>query len=286
MSGLERVITDEEHQYAAQLIVIESRRQQIAGLQHELDELSAALNSFERQYRARLGGLHSEIDRLRTEINDYRERINVLRVRAANRDPLPSDPPPIDDDPNGEGPNFDHFSANHRRPVVDHETMEALRRIYRELAKRFHPDLATNLEERERREAIMLRINDAYGQRNLAALEAIAREAEHDDPGFGFRPIVERLAWASLELVRLDGAITQIENQISTLRSSRTYEYWRASEAIDDAIDRLVNEAREKSDKLKERLREYTDTHDKLRARLDARERFRQISARRLHASQ
>ena len=285
MSGLERVITDEEHQYAAQLIVIESRKQRIAGLQHELDELTAALNNFERQYRTRLGGLHSEIDRLRTEINDYRERINILKVRAANRDPLLSDPPPIDDDPNAEGPNFDHMSANQKRPVVDHETMEALRRIYRELAKRFHPDLATNQEERERREAIMLRINDAYGQRNLAALEAIAREAEHEDPGFGFRPVIERLAWATLELARLDGLIVQLENQIASLRSSRTYEYWRAAEAIDDAVDRLVAEAREKSEKLRERLREYRDTHDKLRARLEARERFRQISARRLHAS-
>ncbi len=285
MSGLERVITDEEHEYAAQLIVIESRKQRIAGLHDELDELSVALNSFERQYRTKLGGLHSEIDRLRSEINDYRERINVLRVRAANREPLLSDPPPFDDDPNAEGPNFDHLSANQKRPVVDHETMDALRRIYRELAKRFHPDLATTADERQRREEIMLRINDAFGQRNLSALEAIAREAEHDDPGFSFRPIVERLAWATLELARLDGVIVQIETQIKTLRTSRTYEYWRAAEAIDDAIDRLVAEARDKAEKLRLRLREYTDTHDKLRARLDARERFRQISARRLHAS-
>jgi hypothetical protein len=168
---------------------------------------------------------------------------------------------------------------------VDAETMDALRTVYRQLAKRFHPDLALTQDERIRRQEMMLRINEAFGERNLAALEAIARETERDDPAFGFRPIVERLAWATLEIVRLDGMIAQLETQIGSLRSSRTYEYWRATELIDDTIDRLAAEAKDKSEKLTAKLAELTEAHDKLRARLDARERFRQISARRLRAS-
>jgi chromosome segregation ATPase len=285
MSELERIVTGEELEYAARQVIIESRKMQIAELQQELNELSTALNQFERQYRARLGGLHTEIDRLRKEITEYRDRIAQLRERAANRDPLLSDPPPFDEDPNAEGPEFERVSANHRRPVVDVETMEALRTVYRQLAKRFHPDLALTPDERHRRQEMMLRINEAFGERNLAALEAIARETERDDPAFGFRPIVERLAWATLEIVRLDGMITQLETQITSLRSSRTYEYWRAAEKIDDAVDRLAAEAHDKSERLTAKLAELTEAHDKLRARLDARERFRQISARRLRAS-
>lgn len=284
MSELERIVTGEELEYAARQIIIESRKTRIAELQQDFNELSTALNQFERQYRARLGGMHTEIDRLRQEITDYRERIAQLRERAANRDPLPSDPPPFDDDPEAEGPEFERVSPK-RRPVVDAETMDALRTVYRQLAKRFHPDLALTPDERHRRQEMMLRINEAFGERNLAALEAIARETDRDDPGFGFRPIVERLAWATLEIVRLDGMITQLESQITTLRSSRTYEYWRAAEKIDDAIERLAVEASDKREKLAAKLTELTTAHDKLRARLDARERFRQISARRLRAS-
>lgn len=284
MSELERIVTGEELEYAARQIVIESRKARIAELQQELNELSTALNQFERQYRARLGNLHTEIDRLRKEITEYRERIANLRERAANRDPLLSDPPPFDDDPTADA-EYERIPARQRRPNVDAETMDALRTVYRQLAKRFHPDLALTQDERVRRQEMMLRINEAFGERNLAALQAIARETEREDPAFGFRPIVERLAWATLEIVRLDGMITQLETQIASLRSSRTYEYWRATELIDDTVERLVAEAHDKSERLTAKLAELTEAHDKLRARLDARERFRQISARRLRAS-
>jgi len=285
MSGLERVVTGEELEYASRQITIASRRGRIAELQEELSELSAALNEFERQYRARIGGLQTEIERMRKEITDYRDRITLLKARIANREANIPDPPPFDDDHDGPDPDFERQISQKRRPPIDPETAEALRTVYRQLAKRFHPDLATSPEERHRREEMMLRINEAFEERNLAALESIARETERDDPAFGFRPAVERLAWATLEISRLDGTITGLESQISTLRSSRTYEYWRATELIDDVIERLAEEARDKSELLSEKLTELVVAHDKLRARLDARQRFRQIAERRLRAS-
>ena len=284
MNELVRVITEEELEYAARVVAIEQRKRSNAELQRELDDLSDALNQFEQQYRARLSGMTSEIERLRKDINDYRERIAYLRVRAASRDAMPADPPPTDD-PNDEQPNFEQVSGTRKRPVVDRETMEELRSIYRDLAKRYHPDLATTDQDRHAREALMLRINDAYSTRNLAALQAIARETERDDPDFVLRPIVQRLLWARLELDRLEAAARQIEERMNALRSSRTYDYWRSVELIDDAIERLSVDARQKVDRLTAKLAEMVEAHDKLRARVEARERFRAISARRLRAS-
>jgi DNA repair exonuclease SbcCD ATPase subunit len=284
MNELVRVITEEELEYAARVVAIEQRKRNNAELQRELDELSDALNQFEQQYRTRLAGVHTEIDRLRNDINDYRDRIAYLRVRAASREAMPPDPPPTDD-PNDEQPNFEQVSGTRKRPVVDRETMEELRGIYRDLAKRYHPDLATTEDDRHQREALMLRINDAYSSRNLAALQAIARETERDDPGFGLRPITQRLIWARLELGRLDEAAARIQAQMETLRASRTYDYWHSVELIDDAIERLSIDAKQKVDRLAAKLAEMVEAHDKLRARVEARERFRAISARRLHAS-
>ena len=90
MSGLERIVTSEELEYAARQVTIESRRHRIVELQGELGELSLALNEFERQYRARIGNLQTEIDRMRKEITDYRDRITHLKARIA----LPLEPPP------------------------------------------------------------------------------------------------------------------------------------------------------------------------------------------------
>ena len=78
MSELERIVTSDELEYAARQVIIETRRRRIVELQVELGDLSAALNEFERQYRARIGNLHTEIDRMRKEITEYRDKINLL----------------------------------------------------------------------------------------------------------------------------------------------------------------------------------------------------------------
>lgn len=54
-----------------------------------------------------------------------------------------------------------------------------LKQLYRRLARRFHPDLARNNQERERFTNLMAKINDAYARRDIDTLRMLD-DAEND----------------------------------------------------------------------------------------------------------
>jgi len=57
----------------------------------------------------------------------------------------------------------------------------SIREVYRKLASALHPDRETNSAERERKTALMQRVNEAYENRNLLQLLKLQLELEHID---------------------------------------------------------------------------------------------------------
>jgi hypothetical protein len=53
-----------------------------------------------------------------------------------------------------------------------------VREAYREAAKRLHPDLSEDEEDRQRRTMAMARLNAAYERANVAAIERILEDTE------------------------------------------------------------------------------------------------------------
>jgi chromosome segregation ATPase len=130
------------------------------------DEL-AAVNAFEFEFEARVGHLWDRLDALETEIERYQDRIQMMRkgylsverqYRRAWQAPPGSAPRP---------------PAQPLSPA--NETQ--LKRLYRQLARRYHPDLAADDAERAFRTERMAAINDAYAARSLTELEALAAES-------------------------------------------------------------------------------------------------------------
>lgn len=63
-------------------------------------------------------------------------------------------------------------------PLPETDDKKTLKDLYRQLARRYHPDLATDPNERQRRNRLMAEINAAYSQRDLGALQALMRQPE------------------------------------------------------------------------------------------------------------
>lgn len=92
-------------------------------------------------------------------------------------------------------------------------------RIYRELARRAHPDLSTDPAEQQRRSAFIARVNEAYARGDAGELEALAEEwstapeaapdPQAPDRGEWLRQRLEwltgRIAELATEQVRLEG---------------------------------------------------------------------------------
>lgn len=90
---------------------------------------------------------------------------------------------------------------------------QELKKLYRQLARRFHPDLTTDPAERERRNRLMVEINAAYSDHDADALRVLA--AQPDDAQID-QPI------AMLQLRQLEQIQAQLARRIGELRFRRS----------------------------------------------------------------
>ena len=73
-------------------------------------------------------------------------------------------------------------TAEARRAAETLQASQSIREVYRKLASALHPDRETDPGERERKTALMQRVNQAYDRKNLLELLELQRTAEHIDP--------------------------------------------------------------------------------------------------------
>lgn len=92
---------------------------------------------------------------------------------------------------------------------------QSIREVYRKLASALHPDRETDPQERERKTALMQRVNQAYEKNNLLQLLELQLELEHIDQSHLNNLGEERLAHYNKilkeQLYELDDEINHVE---------------------------------------------------------------------------
>lgn len=246
----------EEREYEQRLATIATRRRELAQQEAEVAGLKAALARFTATCEARIGDLLAELRRVNRAITEYERRMQRL-----DEHPRPDEIPPdldLDDEPNLFGWDDEPESADAAsapppgatrppsRPRLDRQNEAETKRLYRDLAKRCHPDQTPVPAERERRVELMQRINEAFRDRDMAALRELDRQSRAEDATFSRRPVTERLAWASGELHRLDSHLAEAARELTWMRGTEAHRLWSRSEAGEDVFTELedVLEAR------------------------------------------
>ncbi|MDQ3692741.1 MAG: J domain-containing protein [Chloroflexota bacterium] len=237
----------EERNYERCLAAIAGRRQRLIELESELRGVREALIRFEAVCHARVGDLLDQLRDVAIAIAKYERRLDPA---------MPLDEPDLPLDEDGFDGRAEPFASNHqhvpgereRRPgrrLLASEEAEA-KRIYKDLARRCHPDLATSDADRRRREAMMQSINEAYRARDIAELRSLYVQAEAVDPTFGDRPLQVRLAWARAELIRLNAMVEAVNDELATLRGMEVHRLWRRYVAGDPVLDHLEDQLEDK----------------------------------------
>jgi len=252
-----RALPPAEQQYQRHLITIGERRRDLTDLERDLVALRDAVTGFEALAQARLGELFAELRRLEGATADFSHRVARLRAALDTRelDELDLDELDLEDEDllagapfagsGGRGiPRGPHVPAAARRWLAT-EAAEA-KRLYIDLAKRLHPDLARDDEERQRRERIMQRVNEAFRLRDLAGLRAVQLESIAEDPSWSERPVTDRLAWAEEELRRLGVALEEARLAMARLRGGELFRLYTRYEAGDPVFADLRNRIEER----------------------------------------
>lgn len=144
------------------------------------------VENFSRLHHQKLGPMYTRLDELDALIAEAKasrsgDPEDLRRAREARSlvMPMPGVDELFHDWLGSDGISDDAAAMLTDRPVRPPERVrpsEEVRRLYRELVRQAHPDLAQEEGERERRDAFIARVNAAYGRGDEGLLRELAEE--------------------------------------------------------------------------------------------------------------
>lgn len=236
---------------------IKQTRLDIASAEVELAALRQSINDFEALVDRRLGELLDRLSELEGEVESLTAQVRQIRdrrlygehqMRYAEGAPRPEQSSQRAYVPNQDVPGESPAPAP--VPHVPHLDAKAeLKRLYRRLARMYHPDLAVDGADRAQRTRHMALINQAFAAGNLAALSRMVSGEGSEPPAFDFlqpaAPVEEQD-----ELERLQERLHALRQQITRLNThpnvQLSMEVKLARQRSKDLLGEMAKELRHK----------------------------------------
>lgn len=213
---------DEYQQLVAQ------QEQEVATLERECAELRDELSDFEKRYNQLIKPLTMQLDAIKAAVRSLEDlqTKQLFEGIQASVDSLWQSAPYIEvqEEPTqpsaDEQPDDTDDEATYGRRVVNSKT-EKVKALYRQLARRFHPDYATDHKDRLCRTKLMVLINKAYQEEDLETLQSLDDE---DTPATSAQAstVNAALSLATLELRHLQQRHQALTIKIRDLKLERS----------------------------------------------------------------
>jgi hypothetical protein len=215
-------------------------RDAIAEQELELESLRGQLGRFEAAYEAELAREHALLRRIELLVQHFDRWVDLLqapqelkrghkRIEARRARDLREQAARAASEPEPEG------EVLGSAPKRD----ERLKQAYRALARRFHPDLATNENERVRFGDMMTRINQLYQAGDVDRLLALAQE--NSDANLDV-DIADQIALLEERLRTFESALANLRDERVAIERSATCELMRNVEQANASGRDLVAE--------------------------------------------
>jgi uncharacterized coiled-coil protein SlyX len=172
---------------------------EVARREAELDAFKVELQRLQARYLEEIGALYRDLGDLEAEIAD-------IEVRAGLRQPAAVASVGADETPDRD----DRVSSPcaSRSPASD-----ALKKMFRDVAKSIHPDLAFDEPARWRRHSLMAEANRAYAERDADRLRLILHAWENDPRGLADTEAAStprRIATLEMRLAAVDAELAEL----------------------------------------------------------------------------
>jgi hypothetical protein len=193
---------------------LDALAQELAAKELGLNDLSAALLTFQCRYLAEVGSKYVTLDELKAKLAELKAQAGGGSTRAA-----------------------DDARERHRRSSAEYDTLvgksallaereeasDETRKLYRRIAAIIHPDRSTDENSRALRTRLMAELNEAYTQRDIARMNAVLaawQESPEAIAGEGVGPDLIRTIRAIAQTRR---RIVEIDQETSELLASELH---------------------------------------------------------------
>lgn len=236
------------------------KRDEQAMLEIELAErelratnLRAELGAFERRFLHHVGARYAELDECKARLAEQlaaeqpqNERMQKAAKEARTR---------ASETQSGAG------EKTEQEPHAFKASPE-MKRLYRDVAKRIHPDLTSDREDRTNRQQLMARANEAYERGDESGLAKLLNEYESSPEAFHGEGPGAELIRVIRRISQVRGRLAEIEAESQALLRSDLYQLrLRVEEAMQDGRDVLKEMMAKADDQIaqaKRRLGENT----------------------------
>jgi hypothetical protein len=208
-AGIERRLPPEEEELAKKREELGQLQVQLADRELYLTNLRAELAAFEGKYLRQVGVLYAELDEWNAKLAELvAEESSTKEARSAASQ--------------ARAQAAESRAASHGEAAESKEfaTSPGLKGLYRELAKRVHPDLAIDEDDRKQRERLMAEANRAYQNADAEALRRILQEYESSPDSIRGTGVAADLVRVLRQLKQVRDRLAQIEEEIAGLEES------------------------------------------------------------------
>ncbi|MFQ5752657.1 MAG: molecular chaperone DnaJ [bacterium] len=214
-TDITRTQTPEDLELNRKLYKLSELEAELAQRELDLATLQAELHTFESRYTRIVGVFYAELDEVEAQIAEAEARLkptdNKIQEQAAQA--------------RAQAQESAQAAGIAQEPSeAKFEPSESLKKLYREVAKRIHPDLAIDEKERARRQQLMADANRAYEEDDEAKLRAILAEWESSPESVEGGGTAAELVRVIRKIAQGEKRLRVIETEIAQLEESDLYQ--------------------------------------------------------------
>jgi hypothetical protein len=213
---IEKIGTLEEQELLEKLQVLSTLETGLAQKELDLATLTAELQAIESRYIRVIGNKFAELDRINAEIAEYLAAQEPENLHAQSEAQTARE--------RAEDSAREAGEVTEPRKVENFKPTKEMKELYRNIAKKVHPDLAVDEKDYKRRTKVMAEVNKAYEDGDVERLEAILSEWETSPEAIEGEDIGSRLIRTIRMIARVKRRIAQIDKDIQQIVQSDLYE--------------------------------------------------------------
>jgi hypothetical protein len=234
-SGMVQFLKPEERELHKKLEELDALEAELVERELELASLSVDIRVFEVHYLHAIGNRYAKLDEIIAKIAEIQARVNpgdfeALKIAAEARKKASQSEHDV--------------NSTIDIPQNTKEQSDGLKKLYRAIAHKIHPDLCTDEKERLRREKLMVEANRAFEKGDEESLHRILNDWDNSPESIKGEDIAAQLVRVLRKIAQVEERIQRLMSEISLLRKSDLFELMmKVEKAKTDGYDLLAEMA-------------------------------------------
>lgn len=243
-------------------LAVKQGQEELVAAEAQLAQRQGEIRAIERRLRFRLGRSLDRLAELEEQIAQYEREIEQLRIPGAYE----AGYLPVEEQYRRVWSRSSDDDIYAGAEPLDPADAKQIKRLYRRLARKYHPDLASDKTEQSYRTEKMAALNEAYAAGSLVEMIALSTEDEEATGDGPQQTSVEAARVLEKELARIQRKIALVNNEIENLHNNPVVQL---SLDVKLARRRGRDLLEEMSIDLERRIVQAANKRDEVKARLD-----------------